>query len=103
MVIGEPQILGQLRTAYAGAEQAGTVGRTLHAVTQQALRVGKRVHTETGINAASASVLSKALSASATALAGPHAPGLAGRRVMLLGAGFLGGLAAAHLRRAGVA
>jgi glutamyl-tRNA reductase len=103
MVIGEPQILGQLRTAYTGAEQAGTVGRTLHDVTQQALRVGKRVHTDTGINAASASVLSKALSASATALAGPHAPGLAGRRVMLLGAGSLGGLAAAHLRRAGVA
>jgi glutamyl-tRNA reductase len=103
MVIGEPQILGQLRTAYAGAEQAGTVGRTLHDVAQQALRVGKRVHTETGINAASASVLSEALSASATALGGPHASGLAGRIVMLLGAGSLGGLAAAQLRRAGVA
>jgi glutamyl-tRNA reductase len=103
MVIGETQILGQLRTAYAGAEQAGTVGRALHDVAQQALRVGKRVHTETAINAASASVLSEALCASATALAGRHASGLAGRNVMLLGAGSLGGLAAAHLRRAGVA
>ena len=56
MVIGEQQILGQLRAAYTGAEQAGTVGRTLHEVVQQALRVGKRAHTETGIDAAGASV-----------------------------------------------
>ena len=103
MVIGEAQILGQLRTAYTGAEQAGTVGRTLHDVTQQALRAGKRVHTETSVNAASASVISEALAAAATALGGPHASGLAGRIVMLLGAGSLGGLAAARLRRAGVA
>jgi hypothetical protein len=51
MAVGEPQILGQLRTAYAGAEQAGTMGRVLHEVVQQALRVGKRVHAETGIDA----------------------------------------------------
>jgi glutamyl-tRNA reductase len=103
MVIGEAQILGQLRTAYADGEQAGTVGRTLHEVAQHALRVGKRVHTETGIDAAGASVLSEALSAAAAALAGPDPSGLAGRRVMVLGAGSLGGLAAAQLRRAGVA
>jgi glutamyl-tRNA reductase len=103
MVVGEPQILGQLRTAYAGAEQAGTVGGTLHEVVQQALRVGKRVHTETGIGAAGASVVSEALAAAAAALAGPDRAGLAGRRVLVLGTGSLGGLAAAHLRRAGVA
>ena len=103
MVLGEAQILGQLRTAYAGAEQAGTVGRTLHDVAQQALRVGKRVHAETAIDAAGASVLSEALAAAAAALAGPDADALAGRRVMVLGAGSMGGLAAAHLRRAGVA
>jgi glutamyl-tRNA reductase len=103
MVVGEPQILGQLRTAYAGAEQAGAVGRTLHDVTQHALRVGKRVHTETGIAAAGASVLSEALAAAATALGGPRRAGLAGRRVLVLGAGSLGGLAAAQSRRAGVA
>jgi glutamyl-tRNA reductase len=102
MVVGEPQILGQLRTAYAGAEQAGTVGRTVHEVVQQALRVGKRVHTETGIDAAGASVVSEALAATAAALAGPDRPGLAGRRVLVLGAGSLGGLATAQLRRAGV-
>jgi glutamyl-tRNA reductase len=106
MVVGEPQILGQLRTAYAGAEQAGTIGRTLHEVVQQALRVGKRVHTETGIGAAGASVVSEALTATAAALAGVagrDGTGLAGRRALVLGAGSMGALAAAQLRRAGVA
>ena len=103
MVVGEPQILGQLRTAYAGAEQTGTVGRVLHEVVQQALRVGKRVHAETGIDAAGASVVSEALAATAAALAGPDRAGLAGRRVLVLGAGSLAGLATAQLRRAGVA
>ncbi|MGH3764086.1 MAG: glutamyl-tRNA reductase [Pseudonocardiaceae bacterium] len=103
MVVGEPQILGQLRTAYAGAEQAGAVGHTLHDVAQQALRVGKRVHSETGVDAAGASVVSEALAAAAAALAGPDRAGLAGRRVLVLGAGSLSGLATAQLRRAGVA
>jgi glutamyl-tRNA reductase len=101
MVVGEPQILGQLRTAYASAEQAGTVGHMLHDLAQHALRVGKRVHTETGIAAAGASVVSEALAAASAALAGPQ--GLAGRRVLVLGAGSLGSLATAQLRRAGVA
>jgi glutamyl-tRNA reductase len=114
MVVGEPQILGQLRAAYAGAEQAGTIGRTLHEVVQQALRVGKRIHTETGIGAAGASVVSEALAATAAALAGApgvngaanvnvNGAGLAGRQVLVLGAGSMGSLAAAQLRRAGVA
>ncbi|MFN2477690.1 MAG: glutamyl-tRNA reductase [Pseudonocardiaceae bacterium] len=106
MVVGEPQILGQLRAAYAGAEQAGTVGRTLHEVVQQALRVGKRIHTETGIGAAGASVVSEALAATAAALAGAasvNGLGLSGRRALVLGAGSMGSLAAAQLRRAGVA
>lgn len=67
------------------------------------LRVGRRVHSKTGIDAAGASVVSEALAAAAAALAGPHRPGLAGRRVLVLGVGSLGGLAAAQLRRAGVA
>ncbi len=103
MVVGEPQILGQLRTAYAGAEAAGTIGRTLHEVVQQALRVGKRVHTETGIDAAGASVVSEALSAVAAEFGAADGAGLAQRRVLVLGAGSMGGLAAAQLRRAGVA
>ncbi|HEX8933910.1 MAG TPA: glutamyl-tRNA reductase [Pseudonocardiaceae bacterium] len=102
MVVGEPQILGQLRTAYASAEQAGTVGRALHEVVQRALRVGKRVHAETEIDAAGASVVSEALADAAAALAHANRPGLAGRRAMVLGAGSMGTLVAAQLRRAGV-
>ncbi|OLS98937.1 glutamyl-tRNA reductase [Pseudonocardia sp. CNS-004] len=100
MVVGEAQILGQLRTAYATADEAGTVGRTLHELAQQALRVGKRAHTSTGIDTAGASVVSEALAAAAADLV----PGdLAGRRAVIVGAGAMGALAAAHLRRAGVA
>src|SRR3954470_11237867 len=62
MVVGEAQILGQLRSSYNTADTAGTVGRTLHELAQNALRVGKRVHTETGIDHAGASVVSEALS-----------------------------------------
>ncbi|HZS22531.1 MAG TPA: glutamyl-tRNA reductase [Pseudonocardiaceae bacterium] len=102
MVVGEPQILGQLRTAYTGAEQAGTVGGTLHDLVQQALRVGKRVHTETAVGAAGASVVSEALTAAVAALGGRDGAGLAGRRALVLGAGSLAGLATAQLRRAGI-
>lgn len=103
MVVGEPQILGQLRAAYALADQARTVGRTLHELTQQALRVGKRVHAETGIDAEGASVVSEALDDAAAALAARDGLGLAGRRALVLGSGSMGALAAAQLRRAGVA
>jgi len=98
MVVGEAQILGQLRDAYSAAAGAGTVGRVLHELAQQALRVGKRVHADTGIDIAGASVVSEAL-ADATLVLG----GLAGRRAVIVGAGAMGGLAAAHLRRAGIA
>jgi glutamyl-tRNA reductase len=96
MVVGEAQILGQLRNAYAAADKAGTVGRVLHELAQQALRVGKRVHASTGIDAAGASVVSEALADAAAALGGS----LAGCRAVVVGAGAMGSLAAAHLRRA---
>jgi glutamyl-tRNA reductase len=99
MVVGESQILGQLRTAYAAADEAGSVGRVLHELVQQALRVGKQVHARTGIDAAGASVVSEALADAAAALGGS----LAGRRAVVVGAGAMGALAAAHLRRAGAA
>ncbi|MDT7552158.1 MAG: glutamyl-tRNA reductase [Pseudonocardiales bacterium] len=99
MVVGEAQILGQLREAYSVAAEAGTVGRVLHELAQQALRVGKRVHADTGIDTAGSSVVSEALDDAAEALGGT----LAGRRAVLVGAGAMGGLAAAHLRRAGAA
>jgi glutamyl-tRNA reductase len=97
MVIGEAQILGQLRTAYNTAIEAGTVGRVMHELAQQALRVGKRSHSETGIDAAGASVVSEALADAATVLGG-----LAGRRALVVGAGSMGALAGAQLRRAGL-
>jgi glutamyl-tRNA reductase len=102
MVIGEAQILGQLRVAYAAADAAGAVGRTLHELSQQALRVGKRVHARTAIDAAGASVVSVALGAAVEAL-GRFPGDLAGVRAAVLGAGAMGALAAAHLRRGGVA
>ncbi|MCP2165989.1 glutamyl-tRNA reductase [Goodfellowiella coeruleoviolacea] len=98
MVVGEAQILGQLRTAYGAADNAGTVGRTLHELVQQALRVGKRVHAETDIDQFGASVVTEALDDAREVLPG----GLAGRRALVVGAGSMGGLAAAHLRRAGI-
>src|ERR671916_1151320 len=56
MVLGEPQILGQLRAGYHEAVAVASVGRTLHELVQQVLRAGKRVHAETGIDSAGASV-----------------------------------------------
>ncbi|MBU9766736.1 glutamyl-tRNA reductase [Mycobacterium sp. TNTM28] len=97
-VIGEAQVLGQVRRAYATAEEHQTVGRTLHELAQRALNVGKRVHSETGIDAAGASVVSVALGMAETKLTG----GLAGRSAAVIGAGSMGALAGAHLLRAGI-
>src|SRR4051812_3592519 len=92
MVVGETQVLGQLRAAYGLARDEGTVGRALHPVAQRALRVGKRVHTETGIDRAGASLVSVALDRAEDRI-GP----LAGRRVLVVGAGSMGALAATTL------
>ncbi|HEY6645601.1 MAG TPA: glutamyl-tRNA reductase [Mycobacterium sp.] len=96
-VIGEQQVLGQVRRAYAAAEANHTVGRTLHELSQRALAVGKRVHSETGIDSAGASVVSVALGMAETKLGG-----LAGRSAVVVGAGSMGALSAKHLARAGV-
>jgi glutamyl-tRNA reductase len=97
MVIGESQILGQLRTAYAAANELDAVNRGLHELCQHALRAGKRVHTETGIDRAGASVVSVGL-AEAERVLGP----LAGRRALVIGAGSMGALSAATLVRSGI-
>ena len=96
-VVGEQQVLGQVRRAYANAETNHTVGRTLHELAQRALSVGKRVHSETGIDAAGASVVSVALDMAETKLGG-----LAGRSATVIGAGSMGALSAAHLARKGI-
>ncbi len=97
MVVGESQILGQLRNAYAVGTEAGTVGKALHEVSQTALRVGKRVHSETGIDRAGASVVSVALQQAAEAFGGTDQ--LASKRFVILGAGSIGALAGATLQR----
>ncbi len=97
MVIGESQILGQLRAAYALGTEIGTVGTVLHDLAQTALRVGKRVHSETGIDRAGASIVSVALD-HATRVLGS----LSGQRTVIIGAGSMGALAGATLRRRGV-
>lgn len=98
MVVGEAQILGQLRDAYRVASEEEAAGRVLHELLQSALRVGKRVHAETGIDRAGQSVVSSAL-ALATEKSGlepSHA------HVLVVGAGAMGALACATLHRAGV-
>jgi glutamyl-tRNA reductase len=97
-VVGEQQVLGQVRRAYAAAEANHTVGRVLHELAQRALAVGKRVHSETGIDAAGASVVSVAVGLATTKL-----NGLTGKTAAVIGAGAMGALSAAHLSRAGVA
>ncbi len=96
MVVGESQILGQLRRAYTASIEGA--GRTLHELFQTALRVGKRAHSETGIDAAGQSLVSVALDQAALAV-GP----LEGRDVLIIGAGSMGALSGATLRRLGVA
>ncbi len=96
-VIGEAQVLGQVRRAYAAAEANRSVGRTLHELSQRALSVGKRVHSETGIDAAGASVVSVALGMAESRLSS-----LAGRTAAVVGAGSMGALSGAHLVRAGI-
>ncbi|MEU4229290.1 glutamyl-tRNA reductase [Nonomuraea sp. NPDC026600] len=93
MVVGEGQILGQVRRALKLAQKQGTVGATLNELMQQALRVGKRAHTDTDIDQAGASLVTAGL-----ALAGD----LAGRRALVVGAGSMSSLAATTLARAGV-
>ncbi|MFL6127611.1 MAG: glutamyl-tRNA reductase [Mycobacteriales bacterium] len=103
MVVGESQILGQLRSAYSTAAELDAVNRGLHELCQQALRVGKRVQAETGIDRTGASLVSVALQEAARLL-GPGAPGpLAGRRALVIGAGSMGALSASTLLRTGVA
>ncbi len=96
MVIGEAQILGQLRTAYGVARDGEAAGRTLHELFQKALNVGKRVHSDTGIDDAGKSLVSVALERAVAAVGR-----LEGRPVLVVGAGSMGALAGATLKRAG--
>ena len=96
LVVGESQILGQVRISLTAAQTAGTVGTVLNALFQQALRVGKRVQSETDIGHAGRSLVTAAYDL-LTAEVGP----LDGRRVVVVGAGMMAGLAARTAAAAG--
>jgi glutamyl-tRNA reductase len=97
MVVGEQQILGQLRTALQGAREEGAVARDVGGVAEHALHVGKRVHAETGIGAAGRSLVSVGLDLAAGVLGD-----LPGRSALIVGAGSMSALAGATLQRRGV-
>ncbi|MEU1805006.1 glutamyl-tRNA reductase [Streptomyces sp. NPDC019937] len=101
MVVGEGQILGQIKDALALGQELHTAGRMLNDLFQQALRVGKRAHSETGIDKAGQSLVTFGLEQ----LAGgePVAAWAAGKRALVIGAGSMSSLAATTLARAGVA
>jgi glutamyl-tRNA reductase len=100
MVVGEGQILGQVRTALNTARTAGTLGRVLGDAGSAALRAGKRAHAETGIDRAGASLVSVGIEAAVAALGRPS---LTGQRVLVVGAGSMSSLAATTAGRAGAA
>jgi glutamyl-tRNA reductase len=91
MIVGEAEILGQVREAWLVAESERTTGQLLSRVFRQAIEVGKRSRTETGIGRNPASI-----SSAAVAVAAQRLGSLEGRRVLVLGAGDVGeGLAVA--------
>jgi glutamyl-tRNA reductase len=96
MVVGEPQILGQVRHAYTIGVEAGTVGRTLNRLVHHTFRVAKRVRNETGIAANAVSI-----SYMAVELGKKIFESLKGCAVLLIGAGEMAELSARHLVNAG--
>ncbi|MEU3032481.1 glutamyl-tRNA reductase [Streptomyces incarnatus] len=101
MVVGEGQILGQIKDSLARAQDLHTAGKLLNDLFQQALRVGKRAHSETGIDRAGQSLVTFGLEQ--LAAGGDVQRWAAGRRALVIGAGSMSSLAAATLARAGVA
>jgi glutamyl-tRNA reductase len=96
MVVGEPQILGQLKTAFGAAKDCGALCGWLEGLLTRAFSVAKRVRSETGIGQMAVSV-----SYAAVELARKIFGSLSGRTIMIVGAGKMSELAARHLRRSG--
>ena len=103
VVVGEGQILGQVRSALKLAEEHGTVGRVLGELGRLALRAGKRARGETGIDRAGQSLVSVAIELAAARLGARDAGSLAGRHVVIVGAGSMSTLAATTASRSGAA
>ncbi len=96
MVVGEPQILGQMKAAYAAAKSEGSVGGMLETVMTRAFSAAKRVRSETGIGQMAVSV-----SYAAVELARRIFGSLSKQKVLIIGSGKMGELAARHLKRSG--
>ncbi len=96
MVLGEPEITGQVKEAWAQAQEAGTTGRFLDAVMQKALTVSKRARNETAIGSSAVSVPYACVELSRNVLGE-----MAGREVLLIGAGKMSERAAHYLMKAG--
>jgi len=97
LVLGEPQILGQVKSAYERALAAGTAGHILHRLFQATFSAAKRARTETGIGRQAVNI-----SSCAVELAGRIFGDLTGKTVLLIGAGEMAELAARHLQGNGV-
>lgn len=108
MVVGEDQVIGQVRTALKLADDQGTLGRSLRDLGRHALRAGKRARAETGIDRLGISMVGVGVELASSRFAGdsiiPNAPGLlSGRNVLVIGAGAMSGLAVATAARSGAA
>ncbi|MGW1719799.1 glutamyl-tRNA reductase [Streptomyces sp. NPDC002156] len=105
MVVGEGQVIGQIKDSLALAQELHSAGRLLNDLFQQGLRVGKRAHSETGIDRAGQSLVTFGLQQ----LAGGRGAGVSveswavGKKALVIGAGSMSSLAAATLARLGVA
>lgn len=97
MVLGEPQVLSQVRDAFKRAQAEGAVGGTLTPLFQAASRTGRRVRSETSVGAAPDTFVAAGADLGAEALGG-----LEGRRAVVVGAGQMSALAVKHLRHRGV-
>jgi glutamyl-tRNA reductase len=97
MVVGESQVLGQVREGLRSAQDAGVVGPSLNALFQHALRVGKRAHAETDIDRAAPSMVGVAVD-----LVAPVLGELSGRRALIIGAGSMASLVVTTLAARGL-
>jgi glutamyl-tRNA reductase len=97
LVVGEPQILGQVKEAHSAAADAQTAGPVLNRLFHTSFGVGKRVRTETGLGSGAVSI-----SYAAVALARKIFGDLKGRNVLVIGAGEMGKLTAVHMKSQGV-
>jgi glutamyl-tRNA reductase len=96
MVVGEPQILGQVKESYSVARQVGAVSTALDPLLQRAFAVAKRVRTETQIGSSSVSIASVAVDLARKIFGSLH-----GKTVLIVGAGKMSDLAARHLIQQG--